>query len=408
MRRALFMSSLAVAVLFGSQTATASLRPVSEKPFTPQPIEQLPLLQVERTLTLKRGDTLAGTLKTLGFSKQQIQALTRSNAAAAKPVAAKTTLHLSYEESAPYQVQNATLTYRPEPTQELSLALNGLVAQAKAAAKPVRDVQAVAVGTIHDSLYEDATNAGLPPALVNSFMNLFAWDLDYTRDIHPGDTFKVMFEETQNDKGERVKTGRILAAEFKVGNETRHAYYFAGEYLNEKGDSKRKLLLRTPLEFTRISSNFDLARKHPVLGFTRAHKGTDFAAPSGTPIKASGDGVVVFEGRHGGHGNYLQIKHNATFTTAYAHLSAYARGLKVGSRVKQGQIVAYVGSTGVSTGPHLHYEVIRNGQFVDAMRTDLPTGSPLSRNQLAQFKALVNNAQTAWNKALTTRQVATR
>lgn len=408
MRRALFVSSLAVAVLFGGENATASLRPTTEKSFSPAIISQLPHLQVERTLTLRRGDTLASTLKTLGFNPEQIRALTKSNAAATKPVQAKTTLHLNYTESAPYQVEDAKLVYRPEPAQELTLILKGQQAQAQVAAKPLKDVHAVAVGTIHDSLYEDATNAGLPPALVNNFMNIFAWDLDYTRDIHPGDTFKVMYEETQNDRGDRVKTGRILAAEFTVGHETRHAYYFAGEYLNEKGESKKKLLLRTPLEFTRISSNFNLARKHPVLGFTRAHKGTDFAAPMGTPIKASGDGVVVFKGVHGGHGNYLQIKHNATFTTAYAHLSGYAKKLKVGSKVKQGQIVAYVGSTGVSTGPHLHYEVIRNGQFVDAMRTDLPTGSPLSRSQLAQFKNLVNSAQTAWNKAFTNREVASR
>lgn len=408
MRRALFVSSLAVAVLFGGENATASLRPAHEKAFAPQPVAQLPLLEVERTIPLKRGDTLAGTLKTMGFSPQQIKSLTQANASAAKPVAAKTTLHLSYTENAPYQVQNATLTYRPEPTQELTLALKGLEAKAQLAAKPLKDLHAVAVGTIHDSLYEDATNAGLPPALVNNFMNIFAWDLDYTRDIHPGDTFKVMYEETQNDKGERVRTGRILAAEFTVGRETRRAYYFAGEYLNEKGESKRKLLLRTPLEFTRISSNFNMARKHPVLGFTRAHKGTDFAAPMGTPIKASGDGTVVFKGVHGGHGNYLQIKHNSIFTTAYAHLSGYARNIKIGSKVKQGQIVAYVGSTGVSTGPHLHYEVIKSGQFVDAMRTDLPTGSPLSRSQLAQFKNLVNSAQTAWNKAFTNREVASR
>lgn len=370
--------------------------------------QPLPPVQVQRNITLRRGQTLAGTLKSAGFTPEQIASLTASTPAAAKPVKAKTELTLTYNEAAPYQISNATLTYRPEPTQELTLSLTGTQAKAQLAAKPLRHLQSVAVGEIHDSLYEDGTEAGLSPSQVNQFMNIFAWDLDYTRDIHPGDTFKVLYEETVNDRGDRVETGKILAAEFRVGKEIRHAYYFNGEYLNEKGESKRKLLLRTPLEFSRISSSFG-SRRHPVLGFTRMHKGTDFAAGYGTPVKASGNGTVTFVGPHGGHGNYVMIKHNGTFSTAYAHLARFAKGIRIGSTVKQGQIIAYVGSTGISTGPHLHYEVIKNGQFVDAMRTDLPTSTPLSRTQLAQFKNLVNTAQTAWAKALpASRQLASR
>lgn len=386
----------AVATLRGPADAAAALSS-----------EPLPALQVQRAITLNRGDTLASALKKAGFTPAQIAALTATTPAATRPVTAKTELTLNYTEAQPYQIQQANLTYRPTPVQEVTMVLNGSHASAQVEAKPLRDETATAVGRINDSLYQDGLEAGLSPQQVNQFMGIFAWDLDYTRDIHPGDTFKVLYERTVNDRGERVKTGRILAAEFTVGHETRTAYWFNGEYLDEKGNSKRKLLLRTPVDFTRISSAFG-RRSHPVLGFTRMHKGTDFAAPYGTPIKASGDGTVVFEGPHGGHGNYIKIKHNSTYTTAYAHISKFARGIRVGSRVKQGQTIAYVGSTGLSTGPHLHYEVIKNNVFVDAMRTDLPTSTPLSRKQLAHFKNLVSNAQVAWTKALGKQQIASR
>ena len=358
---------------------------------------------------MKRGDTLAATLKQAGFAPEQIATMTITTPAATKPVSAKTELSVTYTESAPYKNETATVTYRPSPEQELTLKLNNGQATAQVVAKPLKDTTGTAVGRINYSLYQDATRAGLTPQQVNQFMGLFAWDLDYTRDIHPGDTFKVLYEQTVNDRGEKVKTGRIIAAEFTVAGETRSAYWYAGEYLDQKGESKKKLLLRTPLEFSRISSNFDLARKHPVLGYTRAHRGTDFAAPTGTPVKASGDGKITYAGVHGGHGNFVKIEHNGTYSTAYAHLHRFAKGIKVGSRVKQGQIIAYVGTTGVSTGPHLHYEVIKNGSYVNAMSTDLPTGSPLSKTQLAQFKQSVTKAQTAWNQAFQAyRQLASR
>lgn len=414
LRRTLIMCSLActgyvAASLVGTQNATATLRTSADNAAA-ESAQPIPPLQIQRNLTMQRGETLAGALKKAGFNPIEIATLTASTPSVTKPVSSKTELSLTYTESAPYQIQQASLTYRPTPIQEVTLNLNNGQAKAQVVAKPMKDTTGVAVGTIHDSLYQDATEAGLTPAQVNQFMNIFAWDLDYTRDIHPGDTFKVTYEQTVNDKGVKIKTGRILAAEFKVDGEVRSAYWYGGEYLNEKGESKKKLLLRTPLEFTRISSSFATARMHPLLGFTRAHKGTDFAAAMGTPVKASGNGVVTYEGWHGGHGNYLMVKHNDTFTTAYAHLSKYASNIKVGSKVTQGQVIGYVGMTGLATGPHLHYEVIKNGEFVDAMRTDLPTGSPLGKTQLAQFRNEVSSAQTAWNAAFqsTNRQVASR
>lgn len=368
----------------------------------------LPPMTVERTVALQKGEAFVDALTRAGFSRSQANSL--SDAAAAhhnlRRLQAGQDLTVRYTEDKPYNISEANISLRPAAGEELRLSLQGEAVTAKLVKHKLETVQRVAVGRISKSLYVDATDAGLPPALVKPFVDLFAWDLDYTRDIHPGDTFKVVYEEIRDDRGERVKSGRILAASFTVKKDTKQAFWFEdsnghGDYYNEKGEGKRKLLLRTPLETYRISSNFNLKRKHPISGYTRAHKGTDFAAPTGTPVMASGDGVVTFVGRHGGHGNFVKIKHDATYTTAYAHLSRYARGLKNGSRVKQGQIIAYVGSTGASTGPHLHYEVIKNGTHVDAMNTKLPTGVQMAGGAKRKFLAMVDDIKGRWAKALT-------
>jgi murein DD-endopeptidase MepM/ murein hydrolase activator NlpD len=405
--RFLIILALGVAVGAGIRPAEAKLPNAAE--LQAQQRQALPPLEVERTLTLPRGATLARALAQMGFKPSQLAALARANAATRQPVTAPTTLTLAYQEAAPYQIGQAKLAFRPTPTQEVALTLNGTQASAVAKAKPLTEHHAVAVGRITDSLWADATRSGLSPQQIKEFMDIFAWDLDYTRDLHPGDAFKVTYEETRNDLGQRVKTGRILAAAFTVAGETRQAFWWQGskEYLNEKGESKRKLLLRTPLEVYRISSGFGL-RTHPVLGFSKLHTGTDFAAPTGTPVKASGDGVITFIGPKGPNGNLIRIKHNEKFSTAYAHLHRFTKGLKVGSRVRQGQIIAQVGTTGRSTGPHLHYEVQVSGVSVNPMSAKLPTGNPLSRKELASFKARVTGVQTAWRQAQGQVRVASR
>lgn len=408
MRRRIAIAVLGITLPLSAYAAYSSLSPRDDLPaaFAPEMAVALPALQVERTLTLGKGEDLSKMLTRAGFNKEQTGQLLGSlkgkvNTGALK---AGTKFDLSYTESSPYHINTASLTFRHGPGQEARLNLNGTTATASFETHELKQRQAVAVGRINDSLYQDATDANVPPGLIKPFMDLFAWDIDYTRDIHPGDTFKITYEETVDDRGQRVKTGRILAASFTVGKRTQQAFWFVdengrGDYYNEKGEGKRKLLLRTPLETYRISSHFNLKRKHPILGFTRAHKGTDFAAPTGTPVKASGDGTVTFVGWHGGHGKFVKIRHNGTFTTAYAHLSRYINGLKVGSKVRQGQTIAYVGSTGASTGPHLHYEVIRNGTHVNAMSTDLPTGTMMAGKHKSRFMGMVASIQTAWNKA---------
>lgn len=256
-------------------------------------------------------------------------------------------------------------------------------------------------GEINDSLYMSAKKANLPVALVPAFANLFAWELDFTRDIRPGATFKVVYEKILDEKGNYLRSGQVLAAELTTKGKTYDAYRTVengwAEYYSSKGYNKKRTLLRTPLEFTRISSHYNLRRKHPILGYTRAHKGTDFAAPTGTPIKAAGDGVVEKASWYGGYGRYIRIRHDKKFKSAYAHLSRYARGIKAGKKVKQGQTIGYVGTSGRSSGPHLHYELLVYGKQVNAMKQKLPTGAKVKIKGLKSFKSMVAKYQKMWH-----------
>jgi murein DD-endopeptidase MepM/ murein hydrolase activator NlpD len=380
-------------------------------PALPAQTTPLPPLTISRVVTLENGQTLAAALKHAGFPGSQAQAILNALAehhVALNKVRAGQKIALSYTEAAPYQVGDAKVDFRvsAEDTAHLKVE-NGAVSVAGVEHHPLVAAHSVAVGHIAGSLWEDATEAGLPSNLVKPFVDMFSWDVDFTREIQPGDTFKVMFESWRDQDGKVQKTGRILAAELWAKGQRHSTYWYNGDYYDDKGETKKKLLLRTPLEVFRISSVFGF-RHHPVLGYSRMHKGTDFAAPYGTPIKASGDGTIAFEGRHGGHGNYILIHHNATYDTGYAHISRFAKGLHVGSHVKQGQIIAYVGSTGLSTGPHLHYEVHVHGQAVDPMNTKLPTSVMLAGAAKAKFKAMVGEVQTAWNRAFNAVQVASR
>jgi murein DD-endopeptidase MepM/ murein hydrolase activator NlpD len=219
----------------------------------------------------------------------------------------------------------------------------------------------------------------------------YSWDVDFQRDIQRNDRFEVMFETKVDNDGNRVRTGDILMASLTLsGTELRLIRHELADgsvdYFNEKGESVRKALLRTPVDGARLSSRFG-KRKHPILGYTRMHRGVDFAAARGTPIMAAGDGVVEYAKTNGSYGRYLRIRHNSTYKSAYAHLNSFAKGIGVGSRVKQGQIVAYVGTTGRSTGPHLHYEILRNNAQINPLSLKLPTGQKLEGDELKRFQA---------------------
>lgn len=261
-------------------------------------------------------------------------------------------------------------------------------------------------GTIESSLFLAAKKAGLSDNLTMEMAGIFGWDIDFALDIRQGDRFTVIYEE-QFLEGKKLRNGKILAAEFNNRGKSYRAVRYTdsqgnSDYYSPGGKSMRKAFLRTPVEFSRISSRFNLKRKHPVLNKIRAHKGVDYAAPRGTPIRATGDGKIVHLGRKGGYGKTIIIQHGSRYSTRYAHMNNYARGMKNGKRVKQGQIIGYVGSTGLATGPHLHYEFRLDGAVRNPLTVKLPDAGPLpkkyradfnqkSRPFLAQLNALTRN-----------------
>lgn len=245
-------------------------------------------------------------------------------------------------------------------------------------------------GEIKNSFYLDGLNAGLNDNLIMELANIFGWDIDFALEIRQGDQFSVLFEEKYLD-GEYLGTGRILAAEFVNRGKSIQAVRYEDKngkasFYTPEGLSMRKAFLRTPLDVFRISSHFNLKRKHPILNKIRAHKGTDYAAPRGTPVKAAGDGKVILAGRNGGYGNMVKLSHGQTYETRYAHLKGFAKGIRKGKWVKQGQIIGYVGTTGLSSGPHLHYEFYVNGAVRNPVTVKLPNGSPIDRSELANFQ----------------------
>ena len=242
---------------------------------------------------------------------------------------------------------------------------------------------------ILQSLYKAANDENIPANTIIEFARIYGFQVDFQRDIRKQDKFQIMYEIFLNEKQEIVETGEILFANLLLSGQDNSFYYFDKEgsegHYDRNGKSVKKALMKTPINGARLSSPFGM-RKHPIDGFNKMHRGTDFAAPMGTPIMASGNGVVKKAGWCGGGGNCVKIKHNSTYQTVYAHMSKFARGIKSGVRVKQGQTIGYVGSTGKSTGPHLHYEVIVNGKKVNSQKLKLPSGKILKNKERKLFE----------------------
>ena len=246
-------------------------------------------------------------------------------------------------------------------------------------------------GVIKYSLFDSAQGSGVPPKVMAEMIGAFSYDVDFQRDIQPGDSFEVMYEKVVDSNGRLVDTGNVVYTKLTLSGTDLALYRYTTkdgvtEYFNQKGEGAQKALMRTPIDGARLSSGFG-RRKHPILGFTRMHRGVDFAAPKGTPIYAAGTGTVREAGRHSGYGNYIEIRHDPEFSTGYGHLSKFAKGIHPGARVTQGQVIGYVGQTGLATGPHLHYEVIRDHKKVNPLSVNLPTGHKLKGTELAAFNA---------------------
>lgn len=248
-----------------------------------------------------------------------------------------------------------------------------------------------ATGTIESSLFLDGRKSGLNDRMILEFADLFGYDIDFAQDLQEGDRFSVVYEQIYKD-GKKLRDGDILAAEFTNNGKTFRAVRFVAAdgtraYYTPQGQSLRKAFIRTPVDFTRISSTFTLHRWHPILNRMRAHMGTDYAAPTGTPVHASGNGRVEFVGKKGGYGNVVVLKHGNQYETVYGHLSRFQKGLRAGMPVTQGQVIAFVGMTGLATGPHLHYEFRVNGMPVNPEKVILPRSMPLDAKVMAQFRS---------------------
>lgn len=350
------------------------------------------------TVKVKSGDNLSLMFARNDLSPQELYKVT-SNKTAAKQLK-----RLYPGDDIKLRIDENTLTelsYEFELGRSLHMVRNGDAFEAEIIERPLEYRSAQASGTINDSLFLGAQAAGLSDKLTMELAGIFGWDIDFALDIRQGDSFAVIYEEVFLD-GEKVRDGKIIAATFTNRGKPFQAirYTDAGnrsDYYSPDGHSMRKAFLRTPVEFSRISSRFNLKRKHPVLNTFRAHKGVDYAAPRGTPVKSTGDGKIIHRGRKGGYGSTVIIQHGSSYSTLYAHLSNYARGIRTGSRIKQGQTIGYVGSSGLATGPHLHYEFRLNGVHRNPLTVKLPDVQPLPKQYMADFKTHANQLIVSLN-----------
>ena len=271
---------------------------------------------------------------------------------------------------------------------EISKDENDLIVSKKIITKLYKK-KILAQNIIKNNLYSSAVDAKINPDTIIEFARIFGFEIDFQRDIRKNDYFKILYEKFFDENGEYVKSGSVLYAYMSINGREISLYKFGNNevfgYFDANGKSVEKALMKTPINGARLSSSFG-NRKHPILGYTKLHAGTDFAAPSGTPIMASGSGTITRAKWCGGGGNCIKIKHNSTYETIYAHMQKFAKGMKVGRKVRQGQIIGYVGSTGMSTGPHLHYEVIVNGKKVNSQKLNLPSGKVLKNDERTKFE----------------------
>lgn len=283
------------------------------------------------------------------------------------------------------------LDYRADEIRGLRIVRAGDKFKAQPYVHEIEKRLSFGIGVIDSSLYQAALDAGLSDRLVMKLAEIFGWDIDFALDIQPGDSFIVVFEE-EYFQGEKLGDGEILAAEFvnvgKTHRAVRYEHPDGGvDYYTPEGDTLRQAFLRTPVDFRRISSHFQQERWHPVLGVKRPHRGVDYSAPVGTPVQAAGDAVVDFVGWQNGYGNTVILQHQERYTTLYGHLSAFGSGLKKGERVRQGEVIGYVGQTGLATGPHLHYEFRIDGEHQNPVTVKLPGSLPLEERIKADFAA---------------------
>ena len=342
------------------------------------------------TVVVKRGDTLSAIFDRLGIYPDLARILkTRKDRKALARIYPGQELLFSIRDN---HLERLELVH--SPASSLVYLRDGDSFVAQTLHRSLDTILQFASGNIDSSLYLAAHRAGMSDALIQDLVHIFRWDIDFAHDLRVGDSFAILYEKLLLD-GEDVGDGKIAAAEFINKGITYRAYRYTDEnghtdYYTLEGQSLHKTFLRTPVELARISSYFNPRRRHPILNIVRAHKGIDYAAPTGTPIKATGAGRVIYRGTKGQYGKMIVLRHGNIYTTLYAHMSKYARGTRVGNTVKQGQTIGYVGSTGLSTGPHLHYEFRVNGVHRNPLKVKLPQTKSLPQAEMDRFLATIH------------------
>ena len=340
---------------------------------------------------IKNGDTLVSVLKSLSVNNRDIKEVSKIfNKNNFKNFNQNQIIKLTLENNEDYKgVLNILISVSRSKKIEIFKDLKDNTFAKREIVTNLKKKIVLKEGIIKSSLYKSATNENISPNIIIEFARLYGFQIDFQRDIRKNDSFQIVYETFIDENGEIFENGNIIYANLILRGQYNQLYYFQkknhnGHY-DENGKSIKKALMKTPINGARLSSSFGM-RKHPILGYNKMHRGTDFAAPEGTPIMASGDGVITKAGWCGGGGNCVKIKHNRTYQTVYAHMKNFSNVAIPGSRVKQGQIIGYVGSTGLSTGPHLHYEVIENGKKINSQLLKLPPGKSLEGTSRKQFE----------------------
>ena len=371
-------------------------------------------LNATKTVTIKAGDTLSDVLQGSGIDRS----VTLDVVEAVKQV---------YNPRRLQSGQDLTLNFIDDPktedrrldelTFELSPGESVAVARTDDGTYNARKIMAETHremtrydGTISSSLSAAAGEAGVPQKILNAMVNMFSFDVDFQRDIQKGDSFSVMFEQVVTKDGRVVSTEGIRVASMTLSGSPLKLYSFKHsdgfvDFYNERGEGVRKALLRTPINGARLTSGFGM-RQHPILGYSKMHQGIDFGAPTGTPVFAAGDGVIEKREVFGGYGNYVRVRHSGGYATAYAHLSRFGQNIQVGKRVRQEQIIGYIGTTGRSTGPHLHYEILRDNRQVNPMKVKFPSSLKLEGTTLARFKEIRSIADRQYAELIQSSRVA--
>lgn len=390
--RVLVITLACVAVswlFFGNAHDVSANRPVEHEEWIKAETAQVQPHASEKLEVLKSGDAAGSALDRMGFSYNDVSAMV----AASKPVFPLNEVRAGHALIRKDRGDLTHVYYQVDANQLLHLSLHNGDWHATLEPRVVSTRRTVLQGEIHDNLFLDAAAAGLTDRTTMNLVDIFAWDIDFARDLRQGDRFRVLVEERFDAQGDSLGS-TIIAAEFVNQGKAYQAIRFqlpSGrvEYYAPDGRSLRKTYLKAPVKFTRISSRFTLARRHPILGYTRAHRGVDYAAPLGTPVHAVGDGRIVYKGWRGGYGRFIRIQHtNAAHSTAYAHLSRYAHGIRRGSYVHQGQVIGYVGMSGLATGPHLHFEFRVRDRAINPLTVKRAPAKPIPASEKEEFSTM--------------------